>query len=136
MHAKQHVECPIEVLKKYRNYLDSDGKIYIAVPNAEALNRRLGNIAGLLPDINMLSDFDISSGHKRFYTVESLIAEANQSGFDIVTMEGIYLKPFTTEQIISLNLDEKIIDAMCKIGIQYPELCLGLLAELKEFKEL
>ena len=46
-------------------------------------------------------------------------------------MEGIYLKPLTTSQMISLQFDKKIIDAFCEVGIAYPELCCGILAEIK-----
>jgi hypothetical protein len=46
-------------------------------------------------------------------------------------MEGIYLKPFTTRQMLSLNFSDEILDALCKVGIDYPELCCGILAELK-----
>ena len=45
-------------------------------------------------------------------------------------MEGIYLKPFTTNQILSLDLDRSIIESLCALGVDYPELSCGLLAEI------
>jgi hypothetical protein len=33
-------------------------------------------------------------------------------------------------QILSLNLDERILDALCQVGVEYPELSCGLLAEI------
>ena len=74
------------------------GKIFIAVPNAEVLNRRLGHLAGVLPDLQVLSENDIMLGHKRYYTVTSLIEEIKRAGYEIKRMEGIYLKPFTTNK--------------------------------------
>ena len=53
-----------------------------------------------------------------------------QAGYKIEEMEGIYLKPFATSQIMSLNLKDEIIQALCEIGIEYPELSCGLLAQL------
>jgi hypothetical protein len=47
-------------------------------------------------------------------------------------MEGIYLKPFTTVQMISLNFDQKVIDALCTLGVDYPELCCGIMAQIRE----
>lgn len=130
----EHVDDPCTILKKYRRFLSPGGKMYVAVPNAEVLNRRLGNLAGLLPDIYALSGNDILLGHKRYYTVESLRHDIERSGYKIEKLEGIYLKPFTTTQIVSLKLNENIINALCEIGIKYPELSCGMLAELKEIK--
>jgi hypothetical protein len=106
--------------------------MFIAVPNAEVLNRRLGYLAGLLPDMQSLSENDIMLGLKRYYTVTSLSNEIKSAGYEIERLEGIYLKPFTTQQIISLNFDKNIFKALCEVGIGYPELSCGILAQLKD----
>lgn len=53
-----------------------------------------------------------------------------QAGCGIGRLEGIYLKPFTTRQIVSQQLDQKIVDTMCEIGLFYPELSFVILAEI------
>lgn len=123
----EHVDDPVKLLQKFRKFLKKDGSIFIAVPNAESLNRHIGCAAGLLKDFYEMSDNDILLGHKRYYTVTSLARDIRAANYYIDFIEGIYLKPFTTEQIISLNLDDAIIDAICKVGIDYPELCCALL---------
>lgn len=128
----EHVDNPVEIMIRFKKFLTSTGKIFVVVPNAEALNRRVGHLAGILPDINELSENDIIQGHKRYYTVKSLIEEARRAGCEIEQMEGIYLKPFTTSQMISLSFDKNILESLCKIGVDYPELSLGILAQLKE----
>jgi 2-polyprenyl-3-methyl-5-hydroxy-6-metoxy-1,4-benzoquinol methylase len=127
----EHVDDPFKILTHFKQFLNPDGSIFISVPNAEVLNRRLGNIAGMLPDMTFLSSNDYILGHKRYYTVKTLSEEIKNAGYTIQRLEGIYLKPFTTEQIISLNFDKKIIDALCEVGIDYPELSCGLLVEVK-----
>jgi len=127
----EHVDNPFEIITRFKKFLTANGKMFIAVPNAEVLNRRLGYLAGLLPDMQALSENDLDLGHKRYYTVKTLTEEVNRAGYDIERIEGIYLKPFTTKQIMSLNFDKKIIDALCEIGIEYPELSCGILAQLK-----
>jgi len=127
----EHVDDPELILKRFKHFLNPSGKMYVAVPNAEVLNRRLGNLAGLLPDLHELSDNDILLGHKRYYTVKTLTDDILSAGYDIERMEGIYLKPFTTKQIISLNLETRIIQSLCEIGTSYPELSCGILAQLK-----
>jgi 2-polyprenyl-3-methyl-5-hydroxy-6-metoxy-1,4-benzoquinol methylase len=126
----EHVDDPVEILRHYRSFLAPGGKIFLAVPNAEVLNRRLGHLAGMLDDMAALSQNDHLQGHKRYYTVSSLTEEVEQAGYRVVWMEGVYLKPLTTSQMVSLRLDPKIIRALCEVGIGYPELCCGILAEI------
>ena len=127
----EHVNNPSEILKHFKKFLAPNGVVFVSVPNAEVLNRRLGHIAGMLPDMQLLSDHDLLLGHKRYFTIASITEEVQHAGYEIERMEGIYLKPFTTQQIISLNFDNSIIDALCEVGIDYPELCCGMLAQLK-----
>ena len=87
--------------------------MFVTVPNAEVLNRRLGHLAGLLPDMLQLSEHDLLLGHKRYYTVASLRNDILQAGYAIRRLEGIYLKPLTTRQMLSLNLDDRVIRALC-----------------------
>ncbi len=127
----EHVDSPGEILTHFKKFLNKGGKIFVAVPNAEVLNRRIGHLAGMLQDMQALSENDFMLGHKRYYTVKSLTHDINLAGFEIERLEGIYLKPFTTQQIISLNFDKSVINALCKVGIGYPELSCGILAQIK-----
>ena len=126
----EHVDDPDKILEYYKRFLKTDGKIFITVPNAEVMNRRLGYITGDLPDIKMLSDHDKICGHKRYYSVKSLTEQILSHGYTIRRIEGIYLKPLSTAQMISLKLDQAYINALCQLGIQYPELCCGIFVEL------
>jgi len=125
----EHVADPVGLLKYYRRFLSTQGRLFAAVPNAEAMNRRLGLSAGLLDDLQTLSEHDRQLGHLRYYSTETLRADLEQAGYKIRRMEGIYLKPLTTAQMISLQLDEKIINGLCQLGLSYPELSCSLLAE-------
>jgi len=126
----EHVEDPITILEKFRDKLNKNGKMYIAVPNAEVLNRRLGHAAGLLDDMCELSEHDHLLGHKRYYTVESLTEDIEKTGYQVTHLEGIYLKPLTTNQMLTLDLPESVVNAFCVAGIDYPELSCGILAEV------
>jgi 2-polyprenyl-3-methyl-5-hydroxy-6-metoxy-1,4-benzoquinol methylase len=127
----EHVDDPVLILKRFKKLLNKNGKIFVSVPNAEVLNRRVGYYSGLLNNITEFSKNDHLLGHQRYYTINTLKNDINSAGLSINKFEGIFLKPLSTKQLISLNLDKKIIDAYCKIGIDYPELSVGILAELK-----
>ncbi len=126
----EHVEDPVKVMELFGPFLAPGGRMFVTVPNAEVLNRRLGHLAGMLPDLTELSEHDLLLGHRRYYTVDTLRADIEAAGYQMLAIEGIYLKPLTTMQILSLNLDERILDALCQVGVEYPELSCGLLAEI------
>lgn len=126
----EHVNNPVELMSKFKKFLNPGGCIYVTVPNAEVLNRRLGVLGGLLDNIEELSLHDHALGHKRYYSVKSLSDDIEAAGLKIDVLEGIYLKPFTTKQMLSLQLSAPLIEALCKIGMDYPELSCGILAKL------
>jgi len=125
----EHVEDPGLILRHFRKFLKPGGKCFVAVPNGETLHRRFGRAANLLSDYFALTAADLALGHRRVYSADSLRAEVESAGYVVERSEGIFLKPLTTSQLVSLNLDEKITRAMCEVGIDYPELCAGLLVE-------
>ena len=125
----EHVEAPLQILSYYKKFLKEDGIAILAVPNAEAMNRLLGHYADLLDDVTKLSEHDLELGHKRYYTVNTFRKDIEEAELKIKKIEGIYLKPFTTKQIISLNIDTKIINALCELGVKYPELSCGIMVE-------
>ncbi len=127
----EHVDDPVRVLRHFRRFLSPGGRMFATVPNAEVMNRRLGHLAGMLADMEELSEHDHLLGHKRYYTVESLKSDLEAAGYRVLRMEGIYLKPLTTRQMLSLELDPRIIDALCEMAVDYPELSCGILAEVE-----
>ncbi len=126
----EHVENPDVIIEKYKKLLTDKGKIFIVVPNAQSLHRRIGNYAGLLGDVKTLSSADILLGHKRYYTLKELEKLAMEHGLKIISVEGILLKPFTTTQLQSLHLTNEIIHGMLEVGKKYPELSNAILMEL------
>ena len=77
----EHVDNPDVVLEHYKQFLAPGGKIFVTVPNAEVLNRRLGHITGDLPDILKLSDHDHVCGHQRYYTLKTITDQINSHGY-------------------------------------------------------
>lgn len=131
----EHVDNPVAILKKYSGFLNENGRMFISVPNAESLHRRFAYYAGLLKDMTALSETDIRFGHQRYYTKETLTADITMAGMNVKSIEGIWLKPFTTSQISSLKLSEEILrEGMCKAAHVYPELSHSMLAEVSKKK--
>jgi len=127
----EHVENPDEILEKYKKLLSAKGKIFIAVPNAESLHRQIGFHAGYMHTLQSLSESDLLLGHKRYYNKKELEELALRHNMNIVSMEGIFLKPLTTSQLQTLEINEDIINGMLEIGKKYPELSNAILMELE-----
>jgi SAM-dependent methyltransferase len=127
----EHVDDPAAIIRRYARFLSPGGSIYIAVPNAESLHRRLGHAADLLPDLLTLSPADKEFGHKRYFTQQSLRQLVEGESLVVRRVEGLLLKPITTQQMLDLHLTEPVLQAMLKIGMQYPELSNGILMQVE-----
>ncbi len=127
----EHVTDPEYILNKYKLLLKENGRIYVTVPNGSALNRRFGLKAGYIKSLDAMSEFDYTAGHKRTFTYESLIELVNNFNLRINKKEGIFLKCMSTAQMIQLNIPENIIQGMCEVAVDYPELAACILLELK-----
>jgi SAM-dependent methyltransferase len=125
----EHVADPQLILEHFKSFLDPAGRCFVGVPNAESLHRRFGKEAGYLDDLFKLGKGDISLGHRRLYSVETLSEEMESCGYRILSKEGIFLKPLMTGQLQSLNLSQDILEGMCRVGVGYPELSAALLFE-------
>lgn len=95
------------------------------------MHRQLAYLAGELPDMQKLSDADIELGHKRYFTIETLKGLVKEAGLSIISIEGLFLKPLTTRQMVSLNFSQNYLEAFCKLGKDYPQLCSSILLECK-----
>lgn len=127
----EHVDNPKFVLNKYKQYLNNNGSIIVVVPNGSALNRRFGLKAGLIKSLDEMTSFDVMCGHKRTFTYDSLIDLVASCNLKITRNEGIFLKSLSTPQMIQANIPDNIIQAMCEVAIDYPELASCILLELK-----
>jgi len=123
----EHVQDVQAVLRRFRRFLKADGTLFVAVPNADSLHRRIGHASGLLADLKQLSAADQRLGHIRYFNLQSLKQELHQAGFETSVAEGIMLKPFTTPQMEKLDLSAAVLGGLMVVAQQYPELANSLL---------
>jgi 2-polyprenyl-3-methyl-5-hydroxy-6-metoxy-1,4-benzoquinol methylase len=127
----EHVDDPDLILERYHRFLAPNGKLFVAVPNAKSMNRRLGLELGLIDDIYSLNANDRALGHQRQYCRDTLTTAVLRAGYRVTHEEGIYLKPLPLGVLKTLDNFEGNLQAMLNIGIDFPDLCVGLLMELK-----
>lgn len=96
----EHVIDPVMVLKKSSQLLTDDGVLIVHVPNAHAINRKLAVLMGTLTECEELSPFDIHvAGHRRSYTLDTLTADIQKAGLNIISSGGVFYKSLSTPQI-------------------------------------
>jgi trans-aconitate methyltransferase len=122
----EHVDNPSALLSRVRAWLNPKGCIYIAVPNAESLHRRVGLQMGLLNSLDQLNDSDIAIGHRRVYTWDTLTADITAAGLQVVSMEGILLKPLPSAAMEALSPDQRA--AFFGLASIAPRLCSEIFA--------
>lgn len=127
----EHVDDPDQILKRYRSYIAPSGKLYVAVPNAKSMNRRLGLELGLIDDIYGLNANDLALGHQRQYCRETLTTAVKSAGYRITHEEGIYLKPLPLRVLKTLDDFDGNMQALLRVGVDFPDLCVALLMELE-----
>lgn len=127
----EHVGDPGLILRRFRGNLRLGGRLYVAVPNAKSLNRRLGLAMGKIGDIYELNSNDHALGHQRQFCRDTLKALLQAEGYEVTWEEGIYLKPLPLGYMQAMPEFEENLLAMCEVGVDFPDLCVGLLMEVQ-----
>ncbi|MGE5293927.1 MAG: class I SAM-dependent methyltransferase [Solirubrobacterales bacterium] len=127
----EHVDDPVVILQRYRKFLATDGSIFVNVPNAASLHRLLAINAGLLDRLDRMSETDRRHGHQRFLRFDEWKALFEGQGFTIARAEGLYLKPFTTQQIERAGLPTEVYRALAEVAASYPDISNSCFFELR-----
>lgn len=119
-HVLEHIEYPLPLLEKIRNWLADDGVFILGVPNAKSFHRLAAVKMGLLQSEYALNERDHALGHYRVYDLPSLKQDALQAGFKIADEGGIFLK-FLSNKQIEERLDDAIVNAYFEIAPDFYE---------------
>lgn len=122
----EHVENPVESLRILSKLIKHEGLIFISAPNCMSLNRRAGYRMGILDNYEQMAPKDYEVGHRRLYTVAMMKEHCELAGLRVMSMKGMYLKPLSEKQMISLGDD--VVRAFYFLGEEIPEYCASILA--------
>jgi 2-polyprenyl-3-methyl-5-hydroxy-6-metoxy-1,4-benzoquinol methylase len=106
-HILEHVDAPVPLLGRLRQFLKPGGLFALTVPNAHALSRQLAVSMGLLPSLYALTENDRHHGHQRVYDWSLLEADIEAAGYAIVARHGLALKlfaDFQNEQAVAAGI--------------------------------
>lgn len=124
-HVLEHLDDPVDVLRKSLAWLNPKGVAIFTVPNASSLHRRIGVQMGMLKKTTDLSDQDRIVGHQRVYEWDSLHRDVQAAGYAVIEAGGFNLKLVSQAQMVSWP--EALHDAVYRVSLECPpEICSNL----------
>jgi 2-polyprenyl-3-methyl-5-hydroxy-6-metoxy-1,4-benzoquinol methylase len=120
-HVLEHVEDPIEILRRAASWLAPGGVICCAVPNARSLHRQAAVILGMLESEHSLNPTDLHHGHRRVYDPERLRADFLAAGIHTRIFGGYWIKPLSNAQM-EQTWPPETIRAFMQLGERYPDI--------------
>lgn len=132
-HVLEHVQDPVDILRRAAAWLKPGGRMFAAVPNARSLHRQGAVLMGLLPQEDALNETDIRHGHRRVFNPESFRSCFMQAGLKIELFGGYWIKPVSNQQIEN-HWTPEMLDAFMQLGERYPDIAaeIYVLARLPE----
>lgn len=120
-HVLEHVDNPVKILESCKNWLNDDGIILCAIPNADSLHRQAAVIMGLMNSTHDFSEKDRRHGHKKIFNYTEFGALFSKAGLSVIKRGGYWLKPLSDSQI-EKDWSDDIIHAYLKLGEKYAEI--------------
>jgi trans-aconitate methyltransferase len=126
-HILEHVEEPVALLQRAKQWLAPGGKILAGVPNGNSIHRLVAVKMSLLKHPCELNARDIALGHRRVYVPETFRQDLEASGLRIAKMGGVFFKPVSNKQIQE-NWNQEMIQGFYELGKDFPEQAAELYA--------
>jgi 2-polyprenyl-3-methyl-5-hydroxy-6-metoxy-1,4-benzoquinol methylase len=91
-HVLEHVDDPVRVIQRCREWLAPEGVVLIIVPNANSIHRQLAVMMDIQKTIYDFSPRDHEVGHQRVYDMAKMRNDISSAGFEIIFERGLSLK--------------------------------------------
>jgi 2-polyprenyl-3-methyl-5-hydroxy-6-metoxy-1,4-benzoquinol methylase len=132
VHTLEHVTDPTSVLTKLKSLLTPKGKIFVAVPNANALSRQIAVSMGIINFNHDVPDGEAAQGHLRTYSLDTFLFEFKKANMSVFDSGGVILKAFANFQMdaaLSAGIiDEKYVAAANVLAKKYPDFSTSIYA--------
>jgi SAM-dependent methyltransferase len=132
VHTLEHVTDPASVLIKLQSMLNPEGKIFVAVPNANALSRQIAVSMGIINYNHDVPEGEAAQGHLRTYSLDTLLFEFRNIGLEIIASGGVILKAFANFQMDAAMssgiITKHYLDAANELAKKYPDFSASIYA--------
>ena len=131
-HTLEHLDEPVELLRRIGGWLTPTGRLFVVVPNANAASRQIAVAMGLISHPTAVTPGEHEHGHRRTYDLPALAAHVAEAGLTLVETGGVFFKPFANFQFDKLLaggvVGEDYLEGCFKLGKLYPDLCASIYA--------
>lgn len=119
-HILEHVDAPVALLQRVREWLAPAGRILATVPNALSFHRLAAVKMGLLATSDQLNERDYTVGHRRVYHPATFRQDFERAGLKVVAAGGIFFKPLSNQQI-EQNWTPAMKEGFYELGKDFPD---------------
>lgn len=132
IHTLEHLDDAPGVLRKIRSWLSPAGRLFVAVPNANAPSRQIAVSMGLIDFNSAVTEAERVHGHRKTYSLDTLLFDVRSAGLSVEQCGGVFFKPLANYQFDQLMGGDVISDAYLegcyRLGMRYPDLCADVYA--------
>jgi 2-polyprenyl-3-methyl-5-hydroxy-6-metoxy-1,4-benzoquinol methylase len=121
----EHVDDPVGVLRRVRDWLDPGGYVILSTPNRSSLNRRIKALPGVRTLYTRLSGRSVEgaqAGHVEEYRCEELKGFVRAAGLELVRTRGVVLLLPFPAAIGPLARSHRFASLNARSGDWYPRL--------------
>lgn len=130
IHTLEHLDDARLVLSRIRDWLDDNGVLLLAVPNANAASRQIAVKMGLIEHNSAVTEGERIHGHRKTYSLDTLETEAVSAGLQVEARGGVFFKALANFQLDrALNegiVSSQYLDGCYKLGMIYPDLAASI----------
>ena len=132
VHVLEHLDDPVGVLRRVKDWLAEDGVLFLASPNAHAASRQIAVNMGLITHNTAVTPGEREHGHRITYTLDTLARDAQAAGLEVEQTLGVFFKPLANFQFDMLMggpaISEDYLEGCYQLGFRYPDLCASVAA--------
>jgi len=130
-HVLEHLDDPVKVLKRINDeWLSDKGRFFLVCPNSNAASRQIAVKMGLINHNSAVTPAELTHGHRRTYSIDTLEREAKTAGLKVIYRSGIFFKAlanFQWDQLLATDIISKeYLEGCYELGQQYPDLCSSI----------
>lgn len=120
------VDDPNALLAAVRRMCGNNTVVHLNVPNARSLHRLLAVAMGLIPHPGARSETQATMQQRGIYDMEILEKSLSDAGFVVKERGGLFVKPFTHEQMQRLVDDgfmtRTMLDGLARLAETLPDM--------------
>ena len=132
VHTLEHLEKPVDALRKISSLLSPEGKLFVMVPNANALSRQIAVQMGLITHNSAVTEGERLHGHYRTYSTDCLLRDLGESGLGVEEFGGVIVKPLANFQFdLAMSagiVSREFIEGCDRLARVYPDLSSSIFA--------